>query len=49
MYPAEISMTGESIFQYDPKGKVADAYKSLTKEVLADAEKRLKRSAERSR
>lgn len=34
---------------YDPKGKVADAYKSLTKEVLADAEKRLKRSAERSR
>ena len=46
---AEISTTGESIFQYDPKGKVADAYKSLTKEVLADAEKRLKRSAERSR
>ena len=46
---AEISTTGESIFQYDPKGKVADAYKSLTKEVLADAEKRLKRSAERGR
>lgn len=46
---AEISTTGESIFQYDPKGKVADAYKSLTKEVLADAKKRLKRSAERGR
>ena len=26
----------------DPKGKVAEAYKSLTKEVLADAEKQLK-------
>ena len=46
---AEISTTGESIFQYDPKGKVADAYKSLTKEVLADAEKQLKRVTERSR
>ena len=43
---AEISTTGESIFQYDPKGKVAEAYKSLTREVLADAEKRLKRQAE---
>lgn len=46
---AEISTTGESIFQYDPKGKVADAYKSLTKEVLADAEKQHKRVTERSR
>ena len=46
---AEISTTGESIFQYDPQGKVADAYKSLTKEVLADAEKQLKRVTERSR
>ena len=43
---AEISTTGESIFVYDPKGKVAEAYKSLTREVLADAEKRLKRNLE---
>ncbi len=46
---SEISTTGESIFAYDPKGKVAEAYKSLTREVLADAEKQLKRSAERCR
>ena len=43
---SEISTTGKSIFSYDPKGKVAEAYKSLTKEVLADAEKRLKRNLE---
>ncbi|RGB83772.1 ParA family protein, partial [Faecalibacterium prausnitzii] len=29
--------------------KVAEAYQSLAKEVLVDAEKRLKRSTERSR
>ena len=46
---AEMSAAGKSIFQHDPKGKVAEAYKSLTKEVLADAEKRLKRSSERAR
>ena len=46
---AEISAVGKSIFQHDPKGKVAEAYKSLTKEVLADAEKQLKRVAERGR
>ena len=28
---AEISAVGKSIFQHDPKGKVAEAYKSLTK------------------
>ena len=46
---AEISAAGKSIFQHDPKGKVAEAYQSLTREVLDDAEKRLKRSAERVR
>ena len=46
---AEISAVGKSIFQHDPKGKVAEAYQSLTKEVLADAEKQLKRGAERGR
>lgn len=33
---AEISAEGVSIYQHDPKGKVAAAYISLTKEVLAD-------------
>ena len=31
---AEISAEGVSIFQHDPKGKVAGAYQSLTEEVL---------------
>ena len=43
---AEISAEGKSIYMHDPKGKVADAYRALTKEVLRDAEKRLKRSIE---
>ena len=30
---AEISAEGSSIYQYDPKGKAASAYKSLTKEL----------------
>ena len=46
---AEISAVGKSIFQHDPKGKVAKAYRSLTKEVMANAEKQLKRVAERGR
>ena len=46
---AETSAAGKSIFQYDPKGKVAEAYQSLAREVLVDAEKRLKRSSERAR
>ena len=46
---AETSAAGKSIFQHDPKGKVAEAYQSLTKEVLANAEKQLKRVAERGR
>ncbi|MGN0707773.1 MAG: ParA family protein [Faecalibacterium sp.] len=46
---AETSAAGKSIFQHDPKGKVAEAYQSLAREVLADAEKRLKRSSERTR
>ena len=46
---AETSAAGNSIFAYDPKGKVAEAYKSLAKEVLADAEKQLKRVTERGR
>ena len=46
---AETSAAGKSIFQHDPKGKVAEAYQSLAREVLADAEKQLKRSSERAR
>ena len=46
---AEISAEGRSIFAHDPKGKVAAAYQSLTREVLADAEKQRKLGAERSR
>ena len=32
---AEISAIGVSIYEHDPKGRVAEAYRSLTKEVLA--------------
>ena len=46
---AEISAEGRGIFAHDPKGKVAVAYQSLTREVLADAEKQRKLGAERSR
>lgn len=46
---AEISAEGKSIFQHDPKGKVAEAYRVLTKEVLSDAEKRRKRQLEHLR
>ena len=46
---AEISAVGKSIYQHDPKGKVAEAYKSLTREVMADAKKQLKRVTERGR
>ena len=46
---AETSAAGKSIFQHDPKGKVAEVYQSLAREVLADAEKRLKCSSERAR
>ena len=42
----EISAEGTSIFKYDPKGKVAEAYKILTKEVLNNAEKRRKHQLE---
>lgn len=46
---AETSAAGKSIFAYDPKGKVAEAYQSLAKEVLADADRQRKLSSERAR
>lgn len=45
----EISAEGNSIFKHDPKGKVADAYRVLTKEVLSNAEKRRKHQLEQLR
>lgn len=45
----EISAEGTSIFKHDPKGKVADAYRVLTKEVLSNAEKRRKHQLEQLR
>ncbi len=46
---AEISAEGKSIFLHDPKGKVAEAYQNLTKEVLTNAEKRRKHRLEQLR
>ena len=37
---AEISAEGKSIYAHDPNGKVAAAYKELTKEVLHDEKQR---------
>lgn len=45
----EISAEGTSIFKHDPKGKVADAYRVLTKEVLNNAEKKRKHQLEQLR
>lgn len=46
---AEISAEGKSIYAYDPKGKVAEAYHSLTKEVLALEKQRAKNKADLGR
>ena len=43
---AEISAEGKSIYAHDPNGKVAAAYKSLTKEVLKIEKQRQKRKAD---
>ena len=37
---AEVSKKGMSIYAYDPKGTVAEAYQLFTREVLKDAEKK---------
>lgn len=39
---AEISAEGKSIYAYDPKGKAAEAYRELTKEVLRIGQQREK-------
>ena len=42
---AEISAEGKSIYAHDPTGKVAEAYRSLTKEVLGLEKQRAQREA----
>lgn len=44
----EISAEGKSIFQHDPKGKVAEAYRNLTKEILEQETRRRNRMQEMS-
>ena len=39
---AEMSVEGQSIYKHDPNGKVAEAYRELTKEVMKSAEQRRK-------
>ena len=46
---AETSAEGKSIFAHDPKGKVAEAYRALTKEVMHNAEKRRKHQLDQLR
>ena len=43
---AEISTADKSIFRHEPKGRAADAYRGLVKEVLTIGEKQRSRSAE---
>lgn len=46
---SEISKEGASIFKHDPGGKVTDAYRELSREVVKNAEKRHKRNLEQLR
>ncbi len=46
---AEISAEGKSIFAHDPKGKVAEAYRELTREVLKIEKQRQKYKPEQLR
>lgn len=46
---AEISAEGKSIYAHDPKGKVAEAYRALTKEVMRIEKQREKRQADLGR
>jgi chromosome partitioning protein len=46
---AEMSAEGRSIYVHDPKGKVAEAYHTLTKEVLKDEKQRTKSKTEQLR
>ena len=46
---AEVSSKGKSIYAYDPKGKVAEAYRELTKEVMSLEKQRQKAQSDRVR
>ena len=46
---AEISASGKSIYKHDPKGKVAEAYRELTKEVITVDEKKRKHQIDQIR
>ena len=46
---AEISTADRSIFKHEPKGKAADAYRTLVKEVMDIGEKQRTRSANNAR
>ncbi|MCI9265071.1 MAG: ParA family protein [Oscillospiraceae bacterium] len=46
---AEVSTKDKSIFQHEPRGRAAAAYRNLTKEVLEIGGKQRSRSADRSR
>ena len=46
---AEISAEGKSIFTHDPKGKVADAYRALTQEVIQIEKQRKARKVDLGR
>ena len=43
---AEVSTAGKSIFRHDPKGRAADAYRELVKEVTGFGEKQRSKSAD---
>lgn len=43
---AEISVEGKSIYTHDPKGKVAAAYRELTREVIHNERKRQKNKSD---
>ena len=46
---AEVSTADKSIFQYEPRGRAADAYRKLTKEVLDIGSKERSRTSDFSR
>lgn len=46
---AEVSTADKSIFQHEPKGRAAEAYRNLTKEVLKIGEKQRSRTSDLSR
>lgn len=47
--PRSVRAEGISIYKHDPRGKVAEAYGALTKEVMKNVEKRRKHQIEQLR